>query len=185
MVSRQFREDGRCPLARQPSSGGSNSSATAQASALDSFVSSGAARAGFIQFNVTLGQLHGGDSMAVLSDGTHTYSYDALGAESTPPFGTCFEGCQWAATVPFDHGSEFQVNISSKDQESLAANPLNEVAHGNTDAIVTFRLLEADRTTPAPFSLTPEPSTLALFFAAVGAFGALAYRRRGSKSLLS
>jgi hypothetical protein len=127
-------------------------SATANASASDTFHSAGPVRSGFIQFNVTLLQLHGGNSTAVLTDGIHRYSYDALGGGSTPPFGHCFEGCQWASTVPFNLGVEFQVNTSSNDTQAAISFP-GFVSHGNTSAVVTFRLLEADETTVVPFSV--------------------------------
>lgn len=145
--------------------------AQAHASAFDTFLASGPSRPGFIQFNVTMGQLHGGDSTVVLTDGTNTYSYEAeFGAGSTPPFGTCFEGCQWASTVPFELGVPFQVTASSNDSES-SLDTSTSIAHGNTDAIVTFRLLEADGTTPVPFSVIPEPSAWALSLAGFVALG--------------
>ena len=152
-------------------------SATAHAKAFDTFLSNGPVRPGFIQFNVSLDQLHGGDSTVVLTDGVNTYSYEAeFGGGSTPSFGRCFEGCQWMSTVPFDLGVDFQVNASSDDGEIASFSSF--VNHGYTDAVVTFRLLEADETTPVPFSAIPEPSTWVLLLLGLSACGRLAWCSR-------
>lgn len=141
-------------------------SATAQASANGTYATSGAARSGFIEFDVSLSQIHGGDSTAVLSDGTHVYSYDALSGGSTPPSGTCFEGCNWTGLEPFTLGVPFSVSTSAAVTETLVANS-SGVAHGNTDGIVEFELFEADGATPVSLATdVPEPAAISMLILA-------------------
>jgi hypothetical protein len=144
-------------------------SADAHALASDIFDSAGPLRPGFIQFDVTLTQLHGGTAGASLSDGVHTYDYSAPGGGSTPPFGTCFEGCAYTATVPFDLGSDFQVSVDANVTESLDAGASGIVDHGTVSSIVTFRLLEADGSTPVAFSTVPEPATAGFLLLGIAA----------------
>ena len=152
-------------------------SATARASAFDTFDSAGVPRAGLIQFNVTLSHLHGGNSDALLTDGIHTYGYAAPGGGSTPPFGLCSdEGCQWTATVPFDLGTAFRVTADANDVESVMAGNIL-IDHGDVNSVVVFRLLEADGTTPVAFSAVPEPSTFGLLLIGFCASGWLVLHR--------
>lgn len=143
---------------------GSNTanSVSAYASAFGTFISAGPPSVGSIIFNISLSQLHGGDSSVSISDGVHTYSYDAFtGTGSTPPFDArCFEGCDWTATVPFDLGVPFTVTVISEDLESTSAGS-SLVAHGNTSADLEFRLKDGGSGL-VPFSEVPEPSTCAL-----------------------
>lgn len=136
-------------------------SAIAHAKASNVFYSGGPSRLGFIQFDVEASHLHGGISNALLTDGTHQYGYNSEFCG--------FEGCQQTETVPFNLGSEFQISTSADVEESLEPSPFGD-PHGSDDAIVVFRLLEADGTTPVPFSATPEPSSwgLLLFGLAIG-----------------
>lgn len=149
-------------------------SAIAQASASKAFYSAGSPRLGFIQFDVSLSHLHGGDSNVFISDGTHNYGYDAE---------LCgFEGCQVTATVPFDLGSGFQVSTSAGVKEFLepTSDPCcgGGSAHGYDDALIVFRLLESDGATPVPFSATPEPATWALLLFGLGATWLAGTKRR-------
>lgn len=131
-------------------------SATALARASNVFYSAGAPRSGFIQFDVRLDRAHGGTSNALLSDGTHQYSYDVLNTGSTPSVFCDINDCGWTATEPFDLGSEFRISAFAGVIVSDGS------SHGYEDGIVVFRLLESDGTTPVPFSATPEPATWGL-----------------------
>jgi hypothetical protein len=149
-------------------------SATALARASNVFYSAGAPRSGFIQFDVRLDRAHGGTSNALLSDGTHQYSYDVLGSGSTPSLFCDIDDCGWTATVPFDLGSEFRVSAFAGVEVSLPT------SHGYEDGIVVFRLLESDGTTPVPFSATPEPASWGLLlFGLAGACFVSRKRIRG------
>lgn len=132
-------------------------SAIAQASASKVFYSAGPFRLGFIQFDVSVSHLHGGDSGVGITDGTHQYGYDS---------NFCgFEGCQVTATVPFYLGSGFQISTSASVEEFLDATSdpcCGGSAHGYDDALIVFRLLESDGTTPVPFTSTPEPASWGL-----------------------
>ncbi len=137
----------------------------AHANASNVFYGGGPSRLGFIQFDVSVSHLHAGDSDAVLTDGTHEYGFDSEFCG--------FEGCQRTAIVAFDLGSEFQISTSASVEENLepTSDPCcGGSAHGSDDAIVVFRLLEADGTTPVSFSATPEPASweLLLFGLAIG-----------------
>ena len=136
-------------------------SATALARTSNVFYSAGAPRSGFIQFDVRLDRAHGGTSNALLSDGTHRYSYNILGAGTTPSLFCDIDGCAWTATVPFDLGSEFRISAFAGVEVSLEPNSFGS-PHGYEDGIVIFRLLESDGTTPVAFSSTPEPSSWGL-----------------------
>ena len=147
-------------------------SAIAKASASNVFSSAGPSRLGLIQFDVSVSHLHGGDSNVAITDGTHQYGYDSSFCG--------FEGCQVTATVPFDLGSAFQISTSAGVEESLepTSDPCcGGSAHGYDDALIVFRLLEADGTTPVPFTTTPEPATWGLLLFGFAA-GCLTYRKR-------
>ncbi len=84
--------------------------ASAQASDSVEYATSGPARSGFIQLDVTLALYPGAMGDALLSDGVHQYSY-TNGTSSTP--GTCtFPICEYTATLPFDLGTTFSVSAS-------------------------------------------------------------------------
>lgn len=156
-------------------------SAVARANAGNVFYSAGSSRSGFIQFDVRVDHTHGGNSSALLSDGTHEYKYvnsGGLSGGSTPPLSCDFEGdCIWTATVPFNLGSGFQVSTSADIEALLEPNNAGASFSGGDDALVIFRLLESDGTTLVPFSATPEPASWALLLFGLTA-GWLVYRRR-------
>lgn len=79
--------------------------------------------------------------------------------------------------MPFDLGSKFQVSTSADVDVSLEPGPFGNTIHGSDDAIVVFRLLEADGKTPVPFSAMPEPATWGLLLFGLAA-GPLVYRKR-------
>lgn len=142
-------------------------SADAQASASTTYESSGSLRSGFIEFEVAFNYPHEDSfsQMALLTDGTHEYSYAGSNGSTMPTH--CFiEDCEYIATQPFELGTQFQVSVSSLSQGVPAANPFA----GNGSSQVLFRLLEADETTLAPFTAVPEPTsvTLMLLAAALG-----------------
>lgn len=158
-------------------------SESALAEAYDTYLTSGPPRLGLIQFDVSLGVSHYGNSHASLSDGTHTYSYEfePLPQGNTPPVSTqCFESCGWTATVPFELGVPFQVIAEADNGTSFPASMGSSVS-GGSDAIVEFTLFEADGTTPVPFFPVPEPATWALLIAGLGWLG-FYFRRRQSWS---
>ena len=155
-------------------------SATAQASAFNTFDSAGAARQGFIQFEVFTDRNHGGNSTVVLTDGVHTYSYGAFECAGSTPLtrGNPDFDCVWDSTQPFDLGSEFHVTVSSNDAASLPAGSSQGGAGSGSDASVSFRLLDADGTTAVPLSIIPEPSTWTLLLLGLSACGRVAWSRR-------
>lgn len=148
-------------------------SAIAHADASNVFYSAGPSRLGFIQFDVALSHLHGGGSDVGITDGTHLYGYDAEFCG--------FEGCQRTAIVPFDLGSAFQISTSAGVEENLepTSDPCcGGSAHGYDDALIVFRLLESDGTTPVPFSITPEPASWGLLLLGMAAGACFACRKR-------
>jgi hypothetical protein len=149
-------------------------SAAAQADAYDTFETAGPVRSGFIEFDITLDQFHGGDTTITLTDGINTYSYEAAFAVgSTPPFaGACgIESCSWNAKVPFNLGTDFKVTVQS-EASALPSFP-GSVVHGASDGTVEFALFENLPGTlgriPVPFSIVPEPSTSKLLLLGFGA----------------
>ena len=144
------------------------------------YQSAGPTRAGFIQFEVTLGYLHqdvDGAATAQFSDGTNQYSYSGGGGVhgSTPPSHCFIEDCEYSATVPFELGTTFQVSVGANTLHFQGGfQPFNDLAQ------VTFTLLEADGTSPVAFTSAPEPSygALLLVLAAAALIGrrALAVR---------
>lgn len=144
-------------------------SVTTQADANSAFYTAGSPRSGFIQFDASLAHSHRGDSNVLISDGTHNYGYDAEFCG--------FEGCLVTATLPFDLGSKFHVALSADAEGLLEPNGTGLVAGGD-DALVIFRLLESDGTTPVPFSATPEPTTWALLLFGLGATWLAGTKRR-------
>jgi hypothetical protein len=108
----------------------------------------------------------------------HTPIRPAALAVLRRPLIAIFENdCGWTATVPFDLGSKFQVSTSADVDVSLEPGPFGNTIHGSDDAIVVFRLLEADGKTPVPFSAMPEPATWGLLLFGLAA-GPLVYRKR-------
>jgi hypothetical protein len=152
-------------------------SAQAHASAFNTFGSAGSARVGLIEFDVLTNHSHAGDATVTLTDGTHTYGYQATFCDgSTPPIIQNFTTCGWHSIVPLDLGAEFQVTVSADITVSFPASSTPTGSGGGDDASVLFRLLEAHGTTVVPFSVIPEPSACLLVLLGLGACARLAQR---------
>lgn len=150
-------------------------SAGAQASENDTYYTTGPTRLGFIQFDMDSGasSSHGGLGDVVLTDGVHSY-----GPGSGTHVGGCAESCHSIGTLPFDLGTEFQVLESASAGASLTpSSGVPDSVQGGF-ATVTFTLLEADGTTPVPFSVVPEPSSWALSVLGFGLGCVLWWSRR-------
>ena len=147
--------------------------ASANASDVQTYISGGPARPGFLQLEVLLGYIHEaspGVANADLNDGTHDYFYSGGAAiiGPTAPVLCNQEECLYSATVPFELGTTFQVSVSA-NSVIIAGEPEGGHDGGST---VLFGLFDANGS-PVPFSAVPEPGTGAMLAIAAGVLAAI------------
>jgi hypothetical protein len=142
-------------------------SASANATDTTNYYTTGPSRPGFIEFTLEAFILssHGGVGDVDITDGVHTYNAGA----GAPPGKCGVEGCSlYTATLPFDLGTGFQISAFAGGSASVTpSSPTLGSAQGGQASVTSFRLFEANGTTPVPFSAVPEPSNWGLLIISI------------------
>jgi hypothetical protein len=136
----------------------------------------GRPRLGFIEFSMNTATIHDDFGMTIsITDGVHSYSIGT----GAPPGGCFFGGCRYTATLPFDLGTDFRVLVSADAGVSVTPPTSGGPSGAGRDALgaLSFELLDASGS-KVPFSVVPEPSSLALLWLgfAGGAFFLLKHK---------
>jgi hypothetical protein len=126
----------------------------------------GPARLGFIEFSMSTSTTHDDLGMNIsITDGVHSYGIGT----GAPPGGCFFGGCRYTATLPFDLGTDFRVLVSADAGVSITPPTSGGPEGAGREALgaLSFELLDASGS-KVPFSLVPEPSSLALLWLGFG-----------------